>query len=89
MTYKMELLIREAIRRWLCFAEDKPLNETWVGLGTAFEYKPVIDEGLMRWLHNEPPAPRTLGWLLLTPKGERVMRQYIKDKICKDFELTI
>ena len=97
MTNQVEGLIREAIRRWLCFAESRStadgrcdtLGEAWTGLGSKSIYKPVLDLGLMKWVNGREPAPRTMGWLQLTPKGVTMVRQYLKDKICKHYKLTI
>ena len=76
-----ELLI-EALRRNEMFVRNndrhellKPMYRRWLGLGTLSAYKAALDEGLMQWHNGTVPYPRTQGWLTLTPKGVRALRQ--------------
>lgn len=74
-------LLLEAYRRWIVIGSDlnesKRLGEKWLGLGAAREYRSVLNEGYMQWVHDKPISG-TMGWLKLTVKGEEAMRQFAK-----------
>jgi hypothetical protein len=69
-------LMIEALRRYCMFHAGEPLDQAWIGLGTASEYKPALESGLMRWAHGKPSV-RCLGWLTLTPKGQNIMLKWM------------
>ena len=90
-------LMIEAIRRIKMadrHEKSKPILERWVGLGTEAAYRPAIKAGLMKFVRQfslDPvPPPRCMGWLHLTPKGLKVLRQIKKgnkpwvDHVCND-----
>lgn len=62
-------LMDEARRRYENFGvrDGKTLEQAWIGLGFASEYKSAVEAGLMRRLHNN--TPRVLGWYQLTEAG--------------------
>jgi hypothetical protein len=77
MSIKVERLMNEAIRRYCLFHAGEPLRNAWIGLGTATEYKPAIDEGLMIFHDGVKPYKRCMGWLILTDKGTTLFLQMI------------
>lgn len=75
-------LLCEALRRFECFAVRRDhrqwaiedLLRAWTGLGTAAEYRPVIDAGLMRGAAcTSPPARGCPGWWSLTEAGAQIV----------------
>ena len=80
LTPKEHILLMEALRRYIRFGktEGKTLKNSWTGLGTASEYRSVILNGLMTWVHGTPPK-RTMGWLSLTDKGCEIVQKWLND----------
>lgn len=61
-------LMEEANRRKITFHNDKPLNNTWLGLGTEAVYRPAVQNGLMTRIISIS-GRGILGWYVLTDKG--------------------
>lgn len=80
ITKKHELLI-EALRRFSRFSMTQKgkgvesLTTEWTGLGSATEYKPVLDEGLMEIATKPNPGYAT--WWRLTPKGAKIVKHWL------------
>ena len=72
LTPRISILLVEAYRRFNMFAEEKPLNSAWVGLGTKTEYNNTYFSPITR--HN----PGYLAWYGLTEKGVKVIQDLIK-----------
>lgn len=71
ITPKIYELLREAYRRNTADFQkfEQPLLKRWLGLGTEAEYRPAIKASLMRFHNDKTPAPRYMGWLVLTENG--------------------
>ena len=54
----------------------KPLVRRWLGLGSESAYRAALQAGMMRWVHDEPPPKRCMGWLCLTQAGIEAMRAH-------------
>lgn len=53
------------------------LQDRWLGLGTRTTYKPVLEAkggALMAWVST--PPPRCMGWLHLTERGVKALKQH-------------
>lgn len=77
-------LMQEALRRYTMGGRIEQLGgdaltEAWTGLGTAAEYRPAVEAGLMEIVpgHGGPPAPRVLGWWRLTSKGAKIVQAWL------------
>lgn len=80
LTMRQKSLLREAYRRWMLPRAEKTatsgvaakcITNAWTGLGSATEYKPVLDAGLMVQAHG--PHPGHCIWWKLTEKGVLAM----------------
>jgi hypothetical protein len=71
----------EAYRRWLMMGEGEGMTASFLGLGTASQYKDAVAEGYMKWVESQPPKPHIYDWLTLTPKGAKVFRQFAAKRI--------
>ena len=78
LTVKEHIILMEALRRYIRFGkpEGKTLKDAWTGLGNMTEYKPLIENGLMIWIHGIP-SKRTMGWLSLTNKGCTIVQSWL------------
>jgi hypothetical protein len=76
MRVAVERLMEEARRRYESFAmrDGKKLDSAWLGLGPPSQYRPAVEAGLMRPLHDKA-TPRVLNWWLLTPEGVAKYRE--------------
>ena len=70
-------LLCEALRRYTRHHQQdgKPLTECWTGLGTATDYKPVSDAGLMQIATT--PNPHFDTWWKLTPAGSKIVQFWL------------
>jgi len=51
----------------------QPIENRWLGLGTAAAYREGIDAGLFVFHDGRTPPPRCMGWLVLTKAGITAM----------------
>ena len=88
LNWKQRVLLEEALRRYWLFAEGRPLDEAWTGLGYKSDYKPVVDAGLMTPIGRE--IPRCLRWFRLTSDGAAIVKQWIDEEKYKieDYKLV-
>jgi len=68
---EIKLILDEALRRYCLYYAGELLSTAWVGLGKVTQYQPALKAGLMTWHNGETPPRGCVGWLILTPKGER------------------
>lgn len=78
------LLLREALRRWRLrpageHTGGQTLTTAWTGLGSATQYKPATDAGLMECATKLNPGYLT--WWRLTEAGAAIVGQWIADKV--------
>lgn len=87
LNWKQQVLLEEALRRYWLFADGKPLDQAWTGLGYKSDYKSVVNAGLMAPIG--PDVPRGLRWFKLTQAGAALVQQWIDEKKYKieDYEL--
>lgn len=94
MNIRIKRLLFEAYRRNdMCDPQErsKPLGIRWLGLGTKSAYEPVLKAGLMMFHNGKLPPKRCMGWLILTPEGEKVFKSMEKefkkelDRLKEDF----
>ena len=79
LSKRIKSLLFEAFRRNdIADARErsKPLGLRWLGLGTASAYKTISDAGLMVFHDGRTPPAGCMGWLVLTPAGERAFNEY-------------
>ena len=67
-------LLVEAYRRRMMFNQEKPLEQSWLGLGTPYYYKSKLFIPL-----NGATTPRVNNWFLLSKKGIEIFSELIKD----------
>lgn len=79
LTRPVRLLLEGATHRYVEFHQGKALLEAWTGLGHLTTYKPVLDAGLMEWVHGVPP-PRHMGWLRLTVAGAEIVQGWLNEE---------
>ena len=79
VTKRQHMLLNEAARRWLMGMPvkgrdytGKSLIEAWTGLGSATDYKPVLDAGLMVYVSG--PNRGFMAWFKLTEAGAEYVR---------------
>jgi hypothetical protein len=75
MNKKTYYALCEALRRYTRFHPHEELVQAWTGLGYVTEYKSAIDSGHMEFVRT--PMYRCLGWLHLTEKGAKVVREWL------------
>jgi hypothetical protein len=76
--YKIQALMKEALRRNNLFSRSGTILSRCLGLGTEDEYRPVIQAGLMKFVDRTPP-PRIQGWLTLTEAGATYLIDHYKE----------
>ena len=54
---------------------NQPLSMRWLGLGTEAAYRQGINAGLFVFHDGRAPSARCMGWLCLTEKGIREMKE--------------
>ena len=67
---RQKALLREALRRWEMHnvgRRDRVITEAWTGLGSATQYAPVVNAGLMECATQL--NPNCITWWRLTEKG--------------------
>jgi len=71
--------LNEAYRRYVDFHYGKSLETAWTGLGTFTDYKRAFESGYMTYA--TAPNPRYVTWWRLTPKGAKIIQEWIdRDK---------
>jgi len=75
LSHRQRALLGEAAYRYTRFSRGRSLTEAWTGLGSRTTYEPVLDAGLMEWIHE--PAPGRPGWLRLTEAGAKIIQEWI------------
>ncbi len=73
-------LLKEALRRWNMGTKGQrtggeTLTTAWTGLGSATQYKPAVDAGLMECATQLNPGYLT--WWRLTEKGAAIVQKLI------------
>jgi hypothetical protein len=75
LTKRQQAILEEAARRYKLFEHEKDILNAWTGLGSYTYYKPVLDAGLMDYVH----APRrgSTQWFKLTLNGAAIVRMLL------------
>lgn len=84
---KDKMLLLESYRRYIFFEKgnlNRPLNEAWVGLGYASQYKSIYFKPVLRI--GSELQPRINYWWKLTDEGINVINEMLKIPINTNLE---
>jgi hypothetical protein len=75
-------LLKEALRRWRQRSPGdhtggQTLTTAWTGLGSATQYKPAVNAGLMECATQLNPGYLT--WWRLTEKGAAIVQKWLNE----------